>query len=68
MKRMSCGHCGHQDFAVAGDDNHNAKRLEVTCLKCKSTTVITIQQPHMVLDWSDEAQGVLCFLSGGDDA
>lgn len=67
MKEMACGNCGCRTFSVHGEDNHHAERIDIKCTDCGSTTVLTVEQPRITLDWGKGADGVLCFLSRDED-
>jgi len=63
-KRMGCGNCGGQTFAVydtAGRGTHFAgKKLVVECLSCKSTSIITMSKPELLIEWGEDSDGILC--------
>ena len=63
-KRMSCGNCGQDKFAIyqAGD-----VRLVAECLSCKSTSVITPSRVALSINWGENSDGILCVMGDGED-
>lgn len=57
-KRMSCGHCGGQTFAV-----YSAASLVVECVQCHSTSVLVVATPTIDIEFGPNSEGRLCVLS-----
>lgn len=57
-KRMSCGHCGAQTFAI-----YQAANLVVECLKCHSTSLLVVVTPTIDIEFGPQSEGRLCVLS-----
>lgn len=57
-KRMSCGHCGGQSFAI-----YTAANLVVECLKCHNTSVLVVATPTIEIEFGPSSEGRLCVLS-----
>lgn len=61
-KRMSCGKCGNQDFAVYEWKPSGMLRFIVECLNCKSTTLIRPTVSALETAWGDNSEGILCII------
>lgn len=57
-KRMSCGHCAGQTFAV-----YSAASLVVECVQCHSTSVLVVATPTIDIEFGPKSEGRLCVLS-----
>lgn len=57
-KRMSCGHCGGQTFAI-----YTASNMVVECLKCHNTSVLVVATPTIEIEFGPSSEGRLCVLS-----
>ena len=57
-KRMSCGHCGAQAFAI-----YQAANLVVECLKCHNTSLLVVVMPTIDIEFGPQSEGRLCVLS-----
>jgi hypothetical protein len=58
-KLMMCGACGCESFSVYNDN----KSLYTECKVCKSVSEVTISKPKLTIEWTDNAQGILCIKS-----
>lgn len=62
-RRMSCGNCGGKKFSLfANNPSRSPTVIEVECLKCHSTTVISVAPVTMQLQFGEKSDGILCFL------
>ena len=61
---MMCGNCGKTRFLVSyeGEDSHHPTGLVITCVACKSSTVVSMYS-SLKLSWGEGAEGVLCPIA-----
>lgn len=60
-----CGNCGGEHFTVKLTGSPDVYRaIELTCVKCASTSVLRVTEPKIRVEWGDGAQGVVCPKGG----
>jgi RNase P subunit RPR2 len=69
MKKMSCGNCGYSTFSVLLAKGHYCypTLIYVKCLKCGSTSKISVTQPTMEIEFGENSDGRLCILATDED-
>jgi len=69
-KKMSCGNCGDQRFAIYQLPDTDTSLdgyagLAVECVKCKAVTILAPSQPKIAVQWHrDGNDGTLCVMPG----
>lgn len=58
MHKLRCGGCGNEDHKMYVDEDNN-QAVFAQCTQCDSVTKITITQPKIKLDWTDDSKGIL---------
>lgn len=68
---LKCGGCGGDTFKLTnvrpeGSGRDEYGQIRVTCLGCKSVSIVSVGAPKLEVDWSDPpGKGVLCGGWGG---
>ena len=57
-KQMRCGACGGDSFQISTTDQ--SINLFVLCIKCESSTVLTVQPAALSFDWGENSEGIIC--------
>lgn len=57
-KKMSCGNCASQTFTVYQSD----ETIVIECQGCKSSSVLRVTTPRIMIDWGENSDGILCIL------
>lgn len=60
MEKLMCGNCGNKTFTISADAGFLAHKVEATCTKCESSTILTVTTPKISFEWGKGAEGILC--------
>jgi len=57
LETMRCGGCGESKHNIYTNSNDE---LFTECIKCKSVSKLTVSQPKIIINWTDNSEGQLC--------
>ena len=59
VQQYRCGSCGGTKYELYKSKKHD---LIIECFECKSTSVISISQPKISIDFGEDSQGRIAIF------
>lgn len=61
LQKYRCGACGDDKYHIY----RNSKGELITeCMGCESTTLVTLTEPKITLEWHGDSNGMMCIFKG----